>query len=95
MTQFKVNYNLLVLNASWISWMPPHEIKDLKSDIHIHITKLTQKNWPDYNYSLDPLSLDRPISGRLEWHYYGSVEETRPFFEDEPGKALHTLARIF
>ena len=93
--QFKVNYNLLVLNASWISWMPLHEVKDLISKVHILITKLTQKNWPDYNYIPDPLNLDRPIGGRLDWHYYGCVEEIRPFLEDEPGKALHTLVRIF
>ena len=74
--------------------MPPHEVKDLISKAHILIMKLTQKSWPDYNYIADPLNLDRPIGGRLDWHYYGSVEETRPFLEDEPGKALHTRQDI-
>ena len=75
--------------------MPLLEVKDLISKAHILITKLTQKNWPDYNYIPDPLNLDHPISCRLDWHYHGSVEETRPFLEDEPGKALHTLTKIF
>ena len=93
--QFKVNYNLLILNASWMSWMPPDEVKDLMLKARNLITSFAQRTWPDDNYIPEPLDVDHPIGGLLDWHYYDSVEETRPFLEDKPGKALQTLARIF
>lgn len=91
--QFIVIYNLLSLNASWIDWMPPTEVKQLMSKAHDLITRQAQKRWP--NYIPEQLDLNRPIGNRLDWHYHDSVESTRPFLENEPGKALYTIARIF